>query len=318
TAFLQTCGYGNYIQLVDKSISYLFFYGLPLMVLGFFVWFWIRVNKKTGWTLFTYTKLGGFLLFLAFSGPLTAPLMALFLLFWMGYQHRRGFLKQRHFILSGVVFLVCAYSFFLGKFNTVFFQENISVLERYQRIPLGLWNTLTGKPWWLFYALPFVLFRLIFSEKWKAFKWDIFWFVLAAIALYLLLLPLGGYRPYRPLILRFDTFAPVYFCLIIGFISLTGSMLVELENQRKQIIAGSIMLVFILVFTNADRFSKRDNSVEKEQLYSIMNSGCLDCKVDAEQFFNWPGIPKTDFELDQKSLILLGISNKELKISGKR
>jgi hypothetical protein len=96
------------------------------------------------------------------------------------------------------------------------------------------------------------------------------WLLLFGIT-YLLLLPLGGYRSYRPLIVRHDTFSPITLTLIFTF-GLTSIFV--LKNLKRKFIAyySVILLTMIFIFENADRYNGWDNLCEKGLLYTIAKS----------------------------------------------
>ncbi len=89
--------------------------------------------------------------------------------------------------------------------------------------------------------------------------------------LYLLLLPLGGYRIYRPNIVRYDTFIPITVMLIF-FYGMSTFYLIRHVSGRHKLKYVLIILVFMALFTNADRLSTRNYACEKEALEYIRDS----------------------------------------------
>jgi hypothetical protein len=90
------------------------------------------------------------------------------------------------------------------------------------------------------------------------------------IAAYLLLLPLGGYRSYRSLIVRHDTILPVTLCLVFFYAKTT---LVLLRNEwlhRGRYAVG--ITVLSLTVTAADLPEFGQNDCEKAALETIAHS----------------------------------------------
>ena len=77
---------------------------------------------------------------------------------------------------------------------------------------------------------------------------------------YIALLPLGGYRPYRPYILRNDSVLPVLVGLLFAYSASTVLLLRHLPARpRRYYLVGVALLS--LVFMNADRrFWLRENN----------------------------------------------------------
>jgi hypothetical protein len=96
------------------------------------------------------------------------------------------------------------------------------------------------------------------------------WFSL----IYILLLPLGGYRNYRPLILRHDSILPITVGLI-GFYALSsGYLLRQLQGKALRGYAAAVVVVAV-IFANADRkvHFKNDNTQERQALALLAQAG---------------------------------------------
>jgi hypothetical protein len=167
TPLFQTSGFNGLMGMIDKSITYTFFYALSmlLLLLFFYPFFNGRMRYKIwnrssiGWSLF----LLALSVVLVFNGPLVpavviiACTMSVVYLFFNDYQNMQEHLsigekiKQTlsklstpllyHFIVIGLLSL---YSLYVGTYNI----ENdgaIPVLQRYARIPNGLFEVFTQK-----------------------------------------------------------------------------------------------------------------------------------------------------------------------------
>jgi hypothetical protein len=82
--------------------------------------------------------------------------------------------------------------------------------------------------------------------------------------IYLLLLPLGGYREYRPNIIRVDSFAPVIVAYFFSF-GLSTFHLIRYSGLLYKI----TIVAVLLLFTMADKIHFNRNRCEKEQLKFI-------------------------------------------------
>jgi hypothetical protein len=105
------------------------------------------------------------------------------------------------------------------------------------------------------------------------------WIGIFAI-IYILLLPLGGFRYYRENVIRYDTIMPVTLGLIFVFGSTTFYLLKNISKKHEKIyILGIIAL--LLIFTNADRLNTKLYECERKALETIARSPdkivVLDC-----------------------------------------
>jgi hypothetical protein len=88
---------------------------------------------------------------------------------------------------------------------------------------------------------------------------------------YILLLPLGGYRAYRPFIIRHDTLSPVTTALMFTY-GLTTIFVISFLKSTKLKIYSIVMVVMVFIYTNADRYKGHQNECEKKLLYTVSNS----------------------------------------------
>ncbi|MFK7970414.1 MAG: hypothetical protein AB8F95_08610, partial [Bacteroidia bacterium] len=217
SAFMQTFGFRGSMGVIDASIVYTFFYAFPLWLLlvFFFPFFQAAIHGQAVWTLKRWQQLTWPLLvvFLAFSGPLVAPLAILVcgsLLAFYLVQKKINLAPYTTFIIS-LMLGISLYSMYVGSFNLEN-GEGPSILERFMLMPTGLVKMLFTKIGWPLILILFGLSLFLFVKKGfnKTYPriWQVILFLLALLGAYLLLLPFGGYRPYRPYIIRYDTFLP--------------------------------------------------------------------------------------------------------------
>lgn len=279
--FFQSFGFHRVIGLIDISIVYAFSYALP--ILGFLIWFFpfylcfrreqtiqdvLPPMAQIGWLVFAYV--------LSMSGPLITPLYILCIgsLFLLQVPAILKYLNQSK--LSSQAWgiyafaLACSlFSWYLGQFNA----ENdasLSLLERYALLPKGVWRICTMKNaaiWYLIGHIGFNLWTIKTSMTSLSSKWKrvIIWitFILAA---YLLLLPVGGYRPYRPLIVRYDTFIPVSLALIFGAVGTIYWILKRIDQWAVRSYRWAVPLLIGLIFQLADYNGIRRPSCEYRAL----------------------------------------------------
>jgi hypothetical protein len=293
----HTSGYNVQMGILDKSITYTVFYALSMgLLLLFFLPFYraAYTGQPLRLGLLPNVALAVLAVVLAFNGPLVPAVVAIIcpaaLLYsgWQQWQHHRalpaaGRLRAAvagisrpqlfHFVF---ISLLCLYSLYIGLNNEESLTgASISIAERYSRLPMGLFYQLTGK-----LGIPLLLLlvilntvllrrqaatperrRLVTIVKWLGF------FAL----IYLLLLPLGGYRVYRPDIIRRDTFLPVILGLVFAY-GLTSLYLLRTLPRPQAGRYGFGIAVFVVFMTLADKPVKGDNACEKASLRQLADS----------------------------------------------
>jgi len=89
--------------------------------------------------------------------------------------------------------------------------------------------------------------------------------------IYILLLPFGGFRSYRPYILRYDTVMPVTLSLIVIFGLTTNFLIFNLSGKFK-IIFSSVIIIFLLIYCYEDKSTKGINKCQRNALITISES----------------------------------------------
>ncbi len=320
TPLFQTNGaLKNTLSVVDLAPTYAFFYAWPAVLLLLYLRPWVRWWLDRPTPRWEYA-LGWFLaLVLPFSGPLVPGIVGVLCLLlcgrwlWLRLRHREIKLPAYAFSLL-ILAIGCLYSLYVGCFNTEA-ASPIGLWERYQRIPQGLWQLLTNK-----LGLSLLLITTLAQYIWihrsdqriprsaRLLLRGMLWFSL----LYILLLPLGGYRDYRPLVVRRDTLLPVYMCLFWAWAYSTLFILATsggFSAFRQKAYAAFIGLV-CLYFTLADEPGFRQNARQRDALYTIYRSEEAvvpvndDCRV-----LHWDPIYDPPFsEIPSRALELWGIA----------
>ena len=293
TPFFQTFGYNGLMGVIDKSITYTFFYALPLGALILFFFPFYKAYLQNGGSIRLDYRLI-YLLILAIILPLSGPLVAPVAMLVIGLWGLRVFMQAMRtkqipnisvptYILLGLLFLICVYSFYIGTFNAENAASPNSLIDRYAQMPKGLFTLLSQKlgfplliGWMI---LNLVLIRMFPESKEKKHLMLMCkWIAIFAI-LYLLLLPFGGYRSYRPLVIRRDTFLPITLCLM--FLSGYATMIVLKKNTfTKQWLYPLALVGFLALFTLTDTTSKRHNACERIALEEIAKAETAPVKIE--------------------------------------
>jgi hypothetical protein len=266
TPFFQTQGYAGEMAIIPQAITYTFFYPWPLLLLLVWLLPFYRLAQGQPWRLSALGVVASAALavVLAFNGPLIPGVVAVLVL-GVGLHWLRapgpwlGRLRAVPWpaLLPALLGALCAYSLFIGRNNSENTWATLSLGARYQLLPLGVVKQLTGK-----LGMPLLVLVCLGNayllRRWATptpenrrirlvLRW-VGWFALA----YVLLLPLGGYRSYRPYLLRFDSISPITLSLFFFYVLSASYLLRALPARgRPWYTAGVLLVAFI--YANADR-----------------------------------------------------------------
>lgn len=289
----QTNGYRSYMGIIDPSITYTFFYALPcaILLLFYLPFFYDSVYGTTlmkKWIVKIFVFAAAF--YIVFHGALNPGIiLTITLLFGLKsylMTDKNLSLDKRiiqafqvvpntYIFFFSLVSLLSLYALYLGKNNSIFLGETISISERYARIPKGIITVVTQKIGFPIFLIAisiniFLLRRNIHSNEIKK-SLRIFSLIGLFSLFYILLLPLGGYKEYRPYILRYDTIMPITIGLIFIYAMSSYQLIRRFEGKSKKIYLVFITL-FTLIFSNADRPEFNKNECEKLALAKISKS----------------------------------------------
>ena len=202
---------------------------------------------------------------------------------------------------------MCAYSLFIGR-NNIENGDSPGLAELYQRLPHGVVEELTSK-----LGLPllttFVLLNAQLLRRYaptaqgdwvrQALRW-----VGGFAVVYILLLPLGGYRPYRFYLLRNDSILPVLLGLLFAFGLSTLYLLRRLPARPLRWYGGGLVLL-LAIFINADRrlWLRENNRCERQALAQLARAPApvvqlpADCPVMAWERITDPAQSVTNADL---------------------
>ena len=295
---LQTRGFNRIFGVIDPSITYTFFYAWPIALLflfayPYFKYLWTGKAMPSHWLSRFFYLLLAFIL--PFSSPISAPFILLMGAITLTYLIGKRLLKHGiknlfsfgknqvrslgiypSFLLAFLL-LMAAYSYYIGIFNVENKPSPILLSERYMLLLAGIKSMLLNK-----LAYPILLAVLVFNYilLYKYYRSSdpkaaqiiriIQWVGIIAL-IYIALLPFGGYRPYRPMIIKKDVILPIILAL---FFTYTLSTFYLIENLKK--LSSRMYFVFILAvglfFTISDQPNFQDNTCEKHAITQLMQT----------------------------------------------
>ena len=294
TPLFQIEGYVEQIGITLNSITYTFFYALPFVfILLYFLPFYSAYfhERRIRFNLFIHLLLAACLFVIVFGGPLGAPVILLACSSVLLYAFITSFRRSNELIAKRFIhsinsipkivlwhfsfaILLALYSTYIGTHNTENLWTEMPLMDRYGLLLKGLWHILTFKLGAsLLFVATIVNVALVSRFHTPAARRIVLLgkFILILCIAYILLLPLGGYREYRPLIIRVDTFAPVSVAAILLFVHSGLFLINNLRLTRRKILIGCLT-AFGLVYTNADHPGKGSNACEKATMRQIANS----------------------------------------------
>lgn len=264
------------MAIIDASIVYTIFYAGALLLLLLYLHPFlqrIRGFKAPSFSIGQHLFLLAYSLVVGFNGSLNTPVILilcplLLLAEWFKWYQQQpttaSFFKKtisalQHIpkgILLHLVWLILLnlYSHYLGTFNVENPTEIPSLAERYALFGRGfyreyIWNDFHPAPLGILLVLSllhssFLLPALAPAQR-NAYR-NTLVVVLLFITAYTLLLPLGGYRPYRPLIIRYDVAMPT--TLSIFFLFFYSSVLLLQQLRGKAQLLYMVPLLSLMMF----------------------------------------------------------------------
>lgn len=329
-ALFQTTQFNLYMGVVFGAPTFTFSYSFSFALLLLFFLPFYKAALKNKWlsktnlqqhrlTIFTKKSrflnisqqiLWGFLLlFLVLSNPMIPPVLLIICplgLLYLWWKEVKAFEKfsplvairtiPKSFLFFFILaILLSLYSHYLGTFNLENLNNNTMPLtQRYQLLLIGIGKQLSSKlgfPLLVSWILVNTLILYFYKnnpviKKWLKWLGAIFIF----IVIFTLLLPLGGYREYRPHIIRSDSFLPITLCLL--YIFAVSSMLL-LKYLKGRIHSAYLLgvTIIILFFTISDEPRWESENCEKTALYTMYHSEeevlelSADCHIMAWKVF---------------------------------
>ena len=323
TVFFQANGYRDFMGIIDPSTTFTFFYALPsiylLLLLLPAILFYVH-GKLPQVSPIRSLCLLLLVMIASLSGPLNPAIILVIGLLYGVYILRQliasgwewNILNSNplprvySFIyLFAVVF--SGYSLYLGTFNLTSHLIQNPIIDSYSRLPYGIYYQFSQK---LGFPLLFltIIINYIFIDRFtdfstlKKYRSLLLWIAVFSIT-YILLLPLGGFRPYRPHILRYDTILPI----TLGLIFLLGiSTTIVMKSVHLRLRNAYILNIatVMLIFTLADEPKFDGNACERAALekLSVANSEIVKLSADCS-VVDWR--PITDPEKSEANAELI-------------
>ena len=339
TPLFQTNGYRGYMGIIDPSTTYTFFYALPsALVLLYFAPFFQQFyyKKKPTVTIKRIFKIIWLplALIICLSGPLNPGIILTIslLLIMNNFINNYSLSMQNGIIKKGInairlipkayffylipISIFSIYSLYVGKFNSIDVSNRVPLLELYSRLPEGIYYQFTQKLGFPVLFAILTINTLVIHKKFKTsdgekilnlFKW------IGIFALiYILLLPLGGYRNYRPNVLRYDTIMPITLSLIFIFGHSTLFIINKISKKQKVWYLPIIALV-LFVFVNSDKPEFDKNDCERVALKEISESSERIVKLNNDcKLLSWQNIKSPEnSELNARMLKLWNITSEK-------
>lgn len=296
TPLFQTFGFNSYIGIIDKSITYTFFYVLPLTFLMiFFIPFYnaSSQNRNISLNKWIIALLVPYIIFLSLNGPLIPPIVLIFCPLFLLYLFRKNHINSNIsntwnriiesilkidrvvIVLFSLFILTSLYSIYVGLSNAENFNNIVPLLERYKLLIKGFYIQFTRSAGSIILVFIIVVNTIIIwrqkptEETLRILK--ILAWIIVLSAIYTILLPLGGYRVYRPFIIRWDSYMPVNLCLFYYY-GMSSLYLINNIKPKLNVAYITGIAIFLLVFTIADKTNYYSSWCEKESLKTIANS----------------------------------------------
>lgn len=282
TPFFQSCGFEVTMGIINPCITYFFFYGLPLLFLLIVLYPFYRFFYEQKTVNYNYASVMLWIalaIYISLNGPLVPGviLLAVPLLLYQVFTGKlRSNLPVNVFLI--LLLLLSGYSIYVGRYNEENFFMTMPLEERYLRLPIGIAKLFFGHQSHLelpillsFVVLNYLL--ILFNSKGPEGKKILALMRGLAVfsILYLLMLPLGGFRYYRPYIVRSDTFLPVTVLLIFMAAISAFFILRQFSGKSKWIYSG-VLILFISYFALNDVKNKFDNSCQRKAIAKIAAS----------------------------------------------
>lgn len=292
---IQANGYWGHMGINDRATTYVFFYALPLVLLMAFLLpvyrtIYYHEDSKPGLFQSLLILIGAIILPL--SGPLV-PAVVIIITGLIGLYYLQKFHEEtnstyiktliytfkkipfRIYISLIPISIVSLYSIILGRFDTNSAELSIPVIERYQKLPIGIYYQISqslGVPLLLLIISlnAYLINKYFKTQEAKSIIKSLKWIGIFA-TIYLLLLPMGGYRTYRPNILRYDTFMPITIALLYFYCKSSYFLLLNMAGKKRMYFT-SFLFVLFAIYMNSDILETGKYSAERKCLEILANS----------------------------------------------
>lgn len=291
----QTEGFYEQMGITDRAITYTFFYAFPSALLLVLLWPFFRAAQQQRPLHLNPVQLLLLVLLMvvvAFNGPITTAAVAVLLfgisLYWARrrWQIMRGqhtpdtlpanWLSGQTLLLLGILGALSLYSIYIGRNNTENSHSH-TLVELYKLLPKGIYQELT-KEWGLPLLLLLVAINTLLVSRAVPASAERSW-VLNSIrgaglfaVVYTLLLPFGGYRDYRPFLIRYDSIMPVMLGLFYAYGVSTYFLLFQLRRLRVGYAAAVAVVAAVFMYVDVTTELLRKNDCERWSLDQLAHA----------------------------------------------
>ena len=277
--FFQMYGYHHQMAIIDPAVTYDFFYALPcIWLIIYFLPYWLSYRHERTFPVWLHILWWIWIPVVTLSGPLNPGIIAtICVLLLIRLLREKRMPSRLEWLTFAPVAVGSIYSLFLGLYNVISMRVDMPLWERYKVLPQGVWNILMERPAWLLLLGIMLVTSLVLwwrlPQVWHRWGKELRW--IGAFALvYLLLLPLGGYRDYRPYIVRYDTILPVTLLVVYWII---GAVLDLLFHSRRWGFCFSVpyvlaIMIFFQLEDKDDPLLLMNNEQERRGIVRVQNS----------------------------------------------
>ena len=263
----QTAGFYEQLGIINWATTYTFFYTLPTAWLLLLLWPFFAASVRAAplrvawWQAVLLVLL---MVVVSFNGPVGTAAAAVVVagigLRWAWLQRQAaarpwplagsrlavGWLSGQALALLGLLAFLSLYSVFIGR-NNAENSHTHTLAELYALLPIGIAKEVVLQP-----GLPLLLGLLLLNmlllrrlppsaartRVLAHLRW-VGWFA----AVFLLLLPLGGYRSYRPYLVRGDSIQPILIGLFYAYAVSSYVLLLQLAGRWRPAYVGAVLAV---------------------------------------------------------------------------
>ncbi|MBC7448035.1 MAG: hypothetical protein H7330_08255 [Hymenobacteraceae bacterium] len=315
----QTYGYGIQMAVIHSAITYCFFYGFPLALL--LVWlapFYhaARRGEPVRLRAWEVVGLGLLALYLALHGPIVSGVVGVLfpgvVAVWVirqlatpaGHSWLQRLLRLPARLprpalgLGGWFGALVLYSLYIGRNNAENLTVPMPLTERYELLLLGIGDIFTGNPGLWLLALVLVInaallrWQVATTREQQWLLTCLRWLSVFAVV-YIALTPLGGFRAYRPHILRCDLMAPITLAMMALYAGSAQHLIRHLPGRfRGAYIGGVVLLAGVYWGVDLGTDSRDQYFCERRNLKRIAQSTepivklSRDCNVMSWQIDN--------------------------------
>lgn len=284
----QTDGFYEQMGITNWAITFTFFYAFPTALLLLLLWPFHQAAcqqqplRLRPWQAVLLVLL---MVVVAFNGAIPIAAAAVLVLGigvnW-AWQHWKavprwpvrltltgGWLSEQALLLLGILTALSAYSLYIGRNNAENLQHTHTLWELYQLLPIGIYRELTMQ-----WGLPLLVLLVVVNAQLIRYLLPLSndrqrvlnalrWVGMFALV-FILLLPLGGFRNYRPYVVRGDAILPVLLGLFYAYGVSTCFLFYQLRG-RIRVSYVVVVGLFATTFTYADSTTKmpRNNDCER-------------------------------------------------------